>query len=70
MKQQKEDIDINDVCITLEVESDVVEKVNKGEITNITLDITEHNQNLILETIDGELVLVIDKKPIAYRSCY
>jgi hypothetical protein len=70
MKQQKDDIDINDVCITLEVESDVVEKVNKGEITNITLDITEHNQDLILETIDGELVLVIDKKPIAYRSCY
>lgn len=30
MKQQKDDIDINDVCITLEVESDVVEKVKKG----------------------------------------
>jgi len=30
MKQQKDDIDINDVCITLEVESEVVEKVKKG----------------------------------------
>jgi hypothetical protein len=26
--------------------------------------------NLILETVEGELILVIDKKPIAYRSCY
>lgn len=30
MKQQKDDIDINDVCITLEVESDVIERVKKG----------------------------------------
>ena len=43
---------------------------HSGEITNITLDITEHNQNLILETVEGELILVIDKKPTAYRSCY
>ena len=28
MKQQKDDIDINDVCITLEVESEVIEKLN------------------------------------------
>lgn len=70
MKQQKEDIDINDVFITLEVESDVVDKVKKGDVTHIALDITEHNQNLILETDEGELILVIDNKPIAYRSCY
>ena len=65
MKQQKEDIDINDVCITLEVEGEVIEKVNKGEITNITLDINEHKKDLILETDEGELILVIDKRPIA-----
>ena len=30
MKQQKDDININDVCITLEVESEVIERVKKG----------------------------------------
>lgn len=64
------EFDINEVCFTLEVESDVIEKVKRGEITHITLDINEHNKNLILETEEGELILVIDKKPIAYRSCY
>lgn len=28
MKQQNDDININDVCITLEVESEVIEKLN------------------------------------------
>ena len=28
MKQQEENFDINDVCMTIEVESDVVEKLS------------------------------------------
>ena len=58
MKQEEKnkEIDINEVAITLEVDSEVIAKVRSGEITHILMDISEDNQNLVLETIDGNLI--------------
>lgn len=53
----------------IEVGSEVLEKVRKGEVTHIAMDITEDNQNLILETIKGHLILKV-ALPDTYHSCY
>ena len=69
-EDKNKEIDINEVAITLEVDSDVIDKVRTGEITHIALQINENNQNMILENIDGNLVLVVDEKPTTYHGCY
>lgn len=72
MKQEEKnkEIDINEVAITLEVDSEVIAKVRSGEITHILMDISEDNQSLILETINGHLILVTDKMPTTLHGCY
>lgn len=72
MKQEKKnkEIDINEVAITLEVDSEVIAKVRTGEITHILMDINEDNQSLVLETINGNLVLVTDEMPTTFHGCY
>jgi len=72
MKQEKKnkEIDINEVAITLEVDSEVITKVRSGEITHIFMDISEDNQSLVLETIDGNLILVTDEMPTTFHGCY
>ncbi len=72
MKSEKEqkDVDINDVAITLEVESGVIQKVRTGAFTHIIMDVNEQNQNLILENIKGNLILVTDDTPETYHGCY
>lgn len=62
--------DINGVAITFKVDSDVVNKVRSGEITHLVWEIDEDNQSLILETIDGNLVLVTEEMPTTFHSCY
>ena len=69
-EEKKKEIDINEVAITLEVESEVIEKVLKGEITHILMDIDEDNQNLVLENFGGNLVLTVDELPETYHGCY
>jgi hypothetical protein len=70
MKSEDKEVDINEVAIALEVDSDVIDKVRSGEVTHIVLQINEQNQNMILESIDGNLVLVIDDMPTTYHGCY
>ena len=60
-EEKNKEIDINEVAITLEVDSEVIAKVRSGEITHILMDISEDNQSLILETIDGNLILVRER---------
>ncbi|MBR0264133.1 MAG: hypothetical protein IJQ60_09670 [Prevotella sp.] len=55
-EEKNNEIDINEVAITLEVDSEVIAKVRSGEITHILMDISEDNQNLVLETIEGNLI--------------
>ena len=69
-EEKNKEIDINEVAITLEVDSEVIAKVRSGEITHILMDISEDNQNLILETIDGNLILVTDELPTTFHGCY
>ena len=70
MKSEDKEVNINEVAIALEVDSDVIDKVRSGEVTHIVLQINEQNQNMILESIDGNLVLVIDDMPTTYHGCY
>ena len=71
MKQEEKnnEVDINERAITLDVDSEVIKKVHSGEITHIIMDINENNQNLILENINGNLILV-DVSPTTYHGCY
>lgn len=69
-EEKNKEIDINEVAITLEVDSEVIAKVRSGEITHILMDISEDNQSLVLETIDGNLVLVTDEMPTTFHGCY
>ncbi|MBO4802716.1 MAG: hypothetical protein J5545_12770 [Bacteroidaceae bacterium] len=69
-EEKNKEIDINEVAITLEVDSEVIAKVRSGEITHILMDISEDNQNLVLETVDGNLILVTDKMPTTFHGCY
>ena len=69
-RKQGKEIDINEVAITLEVDSEVIDKVLKGEITYILMDIDEDNQNFVLENAEGNLVLTVDELPETYHSCY
>ena len=68
-EEKNKEIDINEVAITLEVDSELIAKVRSGEITHILMDINEDNQNLVLETIDGNLI-VVDVSPTTYHGCY
>ena len=56
--------------LTLEVDSEVINKVRTGEITHLIAEIDENNQNMILENLDGNLVLVIDEMPTTFHGCY
>ena len=69
-EEKNKEIDINEVAITLEVDSEVIAKVRSGEITHILMDISEDNQNLVLETVDGNLILVTDMMPTTFHGCY
>ena len=69
-EEKNKEIDINEVAITLEVDSEVIAKVRSGEITHILMDISEDNQSLVLETIDGNLILVTDEMPTTFHGCY
>ena len=70
MKSEDKEFDINEMAITVEVDSDVIGKVRTGEVTHIAMQINEENQYLILESIDRNLVLVIDDMPTTYHGCY
>lgn len=69
-EDKNNEMDINEMVIAIEVESEVIDKVLKGEITHILMDINEDNQNLLLENADGHLALAVDDMPMTYHGCY
>ena len=69
-EDKKKEVDTERGILTLEVDSEVIGKVRTGEITHLIAQIDENNQNMILENIDGNLVLVIDEMPTTFHGCY
>ena len=69
-KDENKELDINEMAISIDVDNEVIEGVKNGKIGRIVLDINDHNQNLILETIDGNLILCTDEMPTTYHGCY
>ena len=69
-EKKNKDVDINDVSFVIELESDVIERVRKGDITRLMMDIGEDNQHFLLENVDGHLILIIDEAPTTYHGCY
>ena len=69
-EDKNKEVDTERGIITLEVGSEVIGKVRTGEITHLIAQIDENNQNMILENIDGNLVLVIDEMPTTFHGCY
>lgn len=67
---KNKEVDTEMGILTLEVDSEVISKVRTGEITHLIAQIDENNQNMILENIDGNLVLVIDEMPTTFHGCY
>ena len=69
-EEKNKEVDINEVAITIDVDSEVINEVRTGKITHLVLQINEDNQNLILHTIDGNLVLFVDETPTTFHGCY
>lgn len=66
---KNKEFDLNERAITLEVDSDLIDEVRSGEVTHLVMQINENNQNLILENIEGNLVLVTEEMPTTYHGC-
>ncbi len=47
-EEKNNEVNVNKMRITLEVEKEVVEKVRSGEIPIVNMDIDEENQNYLL----------------------
>ena len=58
---KNKELDLNEMAITLEVDAELIDEVRSGEVTHLVTQINENNQNLILENIEGNLVLVTDR---------
>jgi hypothetical protein len=69
-KDENKEIDINEIAITIEVDSEVIDKVRSGEVTHVCLQLNEDNQELVLQTIEGHLILVTENMPKNYCGCY
>ena len=69
-KNNNQEVDINDAAMTLEVDSSVIEGVRSGNVKGIAISIRDYNQNMLLENIDGNLVLDVDELPDTFHGCY
>jgi hypothetical protein len=67
---KNKELDIKGMAITVEVDNALIDEVRSGEVTHLVMQINEGNQNLILENIEGNLVMVTDEMPTTYHGCY
>ena len=65
-EEKEKDVNLDEVTLTVEVDSEVIDGVRKGEITQLCLNIDDDNKNQILENINGHLILVTDELPNIY----
>lgn len=64
------EVDINEVCFTIEVDKDVLDSVRKEPRSHMMLPINDENYHLMLENIDGHLILCSEDMPTTYHGCY
>lgn len=69
-KNKSQEMDINDVAMTLEVDSSVIEGVRSGNVKGIAVSIRDDNQNMLLENINGMLILDVEETPDTFHGCY
>ena len=69
-EEKNQEFDINDYAISVDVSSEILEQVLDGRVTHMCLNLTDENQDLFLESIEGALILVIDETPETYHGCY
>ena len=69
-EDKNKEVDINKVAFAIEVSPGTIDRVRSGEVGYITLQISEDNQRLILENVDGMLILDIEETPTTYHACY
>ena len=69
-EDKNQEFNINDVTISVDVNSEVLEQVLDGRATHMCLSLTDENQGLFLESIEGALALVLDELPETYHGCY
>ena len=65
-----QEVNTNEMGVSIRVDNEVIQKVRSGEITHILIDINEDNQNVFLENIKGNLVLVTEELPHTFHGCY
>lgn len=59
-----------DMMLSIEVDEGTIDRVISGETTHIALDITDGNYRLILQNLDGNLVLNVDELPDTFHGCH
>ena len=62
-------IEVRHFCVMGYYIQSVAPRGKDGGI-DILMDINEDNQSLILETIDGNLIVVTDEMPTTFHGCY
>lgn len=69
-EDKNKEVVIDEVAMSVRVNPRVIERVRSGEVTYITLQIDEDNQNDLLENVQGHLALVTDELPDTFHGCY
>lgn len=72
MKSEEKDkgVTFDEMLVTMGVDEGVIEKVRKGEIKYISMDIDEDSQHMFLQNIEGNLILITDEMPVTFHACY
>ena len=60
----------NDIAICAVLNDEEIEQIRDGRITEISVEINEENQYRLLESVDGHLVMTVDKMPSTDHSCF
>lgn len=69
-KNTNKEVDVNEIAISFDVDSEVIDNIRNGNLMHLRMDICDENQNLVLENIEGVLVLDVDETPDIFHGCY
>lgn len=69
-KSTSKEIDVNEMAISFDVDSELIDDIRSGKVKHLHIDISDDNQNLVLENVEGNLVLDVDELPNTFHGCY